>query len=463
MPEQMTLPVSEPTARALAVVEPEPPGGRAQPWMTGPVITALAMVVATFLHRGLQDVLPNKTFAVLLLATILATVVWASRTPTRLQGFGAVEWAMAAYLLWNVYSMFAQHEYPAVNPTTGVSHSVGQFIMVATGIPLVMYVVGRYTFDRTWAVRSLLWTIVILAAYSAAMSILPVTGPKSWVWPRFIVDGSLIPGVDTWAGRAIGVFNQPVLNGMILVLGFTVAMLLASRRDEPSWRRWVALATALACGVGIYLTYTRAVWMGAAAALILGALLAKGYRRGFIVTIGFVAIAIATNWSRFTSSDRAAGGVGSEGEVEDRLNMIQTAIWAAERKPLMGWGILRFEAVNTFHHQQWTPETPFIRGYGIVSHQNEFGILAELGLVGLGLWIAIILLIAHRLLKAYQTLPDDDLCGKPLVLVAISAFVILLISGLTVDLRFFDFTGSLIFLVVGAAVGWSDRLRRGNG
>jgi hypothetical protein len=86
-----------------------------------------------------------------------------------------------------------------------------------------------------------------------------------------------------------------------------------------------------------------------------------------------------------------------------------------------------------------------------------------LGLVGLGLWIAIILLIAHRLIQAYQTLPDDDLCGKPLVLVAISAFVILLISGLTVDLRFFDFTGSLIYLIVGAAVGWSDRLRRNNG
>ena len=66
--------------------------------------------------------------------------------------------------------------------------------MVATVIPFVMYVVGRYTFDRTAAVRILLWTILALAAYSAAVSILQFTGPTELVWPRFIVDGSLAPG-----------------------------------------------------------------------------------------------------------------------------------------------------------------------------------------------------------------------------------------------------------------------------
>ena len=456
----MITPVSNPIAGSIYA---EMPDGRTRPWLSGPVIAAIVMLVTTFLHRALQDVLPNKTFAVLLVATILVTAIWMDRTSTRLRGIGAVEWAMTGYIGWNVYSMFAPHEYPAGNPLTGASHSVGQFIMVATVIPLVMYVVGRYCFDQAAAVRLLLWVILMLGAYAATMSILPFTGPKSLVWPRFIVDGSLVPGVDTWADRAIGVFNQPVVNGIVLVLGFSVAMLLVSRRDEPSWRRWVALATAVACGYGIYLTYTRAVWMSAAAVLVVGAVLAKGYRRGFIVVIGLVTCVIAANWSQFTSSDRAAGGVGSEGEVEDRLNMIQTAIWAAERKPVMGWGILRFEAVNTFHHQQWAPETPFIRGYGIVSHQNEFGILAELGLVGLGLWLAILLLIAYKLVQAYRTLPDDDLCGKPLALVAISAFIVLVLSGLTVDLRFFDFSAALIYLVVGVAVGWSDRLGRSRG
>ncbi len=116
--------------------------------------------------------------------------------------------------------------------------------------------------------------------------------------------------------------------------------------------------------------------------------------------------------------------------------MIQTALWAAAQKPIAGWGIGRFQAVNTYHHQQWAPDIPWIRGYGIVLARNELGILAELGLIGLALWICVLALIAYRLWDAYRTLPDDDLCGKPLAVTAIMALAILLCTGLTVELRF---------------------------
>jgi hypothetical protein len=33
-------------------------------------------------------------------------------------------------------------------------------------------------------------------------------------------------------------------------------------------------------------------------------------------------------------------------------------------------------------------------------------------------------------------------------------------SGLTVDLRLFDFPAVMVFLLVGVAVGWSDRHKR---
>ena len=69
-------------------------------------------------------------------------------------------------------------------------------------------------------------------------------------------------------------------------------------------------------------------------------------------------------------------------------------------------------------------------------------------------------LIAYRLWDAYRTLPDDDLCGKPLAVTAIMAMAILVCSGLTVDLRFFDFPTATTFLLAGIAIGWSDRHKR---
>lgn len=453
---QEITPESAPTTGSIALAGGKAEGHRPEGWLNIPVLLALTMLVATYLHLALEDLLPNKTFVGLLVVLIIATTVWIDRTSTRLCGIGPIECAMALYLLWNVYSMFALHRYEASRPLTGEPFSVARFIMIGTVIPFVMYVVGRFAFDRAAAVRALLWTILAMAAYSAWVSIVPFTGPPDLVWPRFIVDGSLPPD-ETWIGRAIGVFNQPVVNGLTLALGFTVALLVMGRRTEPPVLRWLALIIGVACVWGMYLTHTRAVWLSGAIILIIGAVLARGHRTPYVAGLGFCVALIAMNWSVFTSSDREAGGVGSTEELEDRLNTTQTSLWAIGQRPITGWGIGRFQAVNTYHHQQWSPETPWIRGYGIASHGNELGILVELGAVGLLLWVAVLALIAYRLWDAFRTLPSDDLCGKPLALLAIIAMVTLVGTGLTVDLRFFEFPPATAFLLVGIAIGWSDR------
>jgi O-antigen ligase len=431
--------------------------------LVSPVVATIGLLTTLFLRLPLQsqDLFPTELFWAALAVLVIATVLWMDRNPTRLRGIGAVEWAMGLYLMWNVYSMFAPHKYPAGDVLVdGVSEeftfSVPMYIVIGTLIPFVMYIVGRYTFDRAAAVQAALWTILTVAAYSAAMSILPTTGPTGLVWPRYIL------AVDTpaWVGRAVGVVNHPVGNGMVLALGFAIAMLLLGRRSEPAWRKCVGFAVAVACGFGIYLTYTRAAWLSAVAVLVIGATLAKGFRKGFTMVLCLVLALTVINWSVFTSADREAGGVGSTTEVDARLNDNQTALWAAAQEPLTGWGIGRFQTVNAYHHQQWSLDTPWRSGYGDASHENELAILAELGAIGLALWICVLALIAYRLWDAYRTFPDNDPWGKPLTVLAIMAFAILLCSGLTVDLRFLEFPPAAIFLLAGITVGWSDRHKR---
>jgi O-antigen ligase len=433
--------------------------------ITSPINSTFLLLVVLFMRQPLKSVhVPtNLLFKIVLGLVIVATVLWIGhRGQGRLRGIGPVEWAMTLYLLWNVYSMLAPHEYspgplvPGGNlkvlPTE--PFSVSSFIGFAAVVPFVFYFLGRYTFDRTAAVRTALWAFLALAAYSAAMSILPFTGPTTWVWPQYILHD------PNWSDRAVGVFAQPVENGMVLALGFAVALLLLSRPSEPTVLRLFALMVAPACLYGIYLTHTRAIWLSALVMLIIGAALAKGFRTGFIAALCLVIAMVIVKWSAFSSAKREAGGVASVTEIQDRLNINQTALWAATQKPLTGWGIGRFYAVNTYHHQQWSLATPWIRGYGDSAHLNELGILAELGLIGLAFWICVLVLIARQLWRAYRTLPNGDLCGQPLVVVAIIAFAILLSNELGSDLRFYGFPIAAIFLIVGIAVGWSDPLRR---
>jgi O-antigen ligase len=422
--------------------------------LSSPVFAAIVLLLTTFVRLAIPSHAFVSARPVLLILGLLtiSTALWFDRTRSRVRGVGAVEWTMALYLGWSIFSMFAHHRYPPgdqLNPAA--AFSVPSFIVNATVIPFVLYVVGRFTFDRIAAVRLLLWTLLVLAGYSAAMSIMQFTGPSDLVWPRFIVDA------PNWPGRAGGVFNHPVINGMVLTVGFAVAMSLMSQRSEPRWRKWLAFVVAGACGYGIYLTYTRAAWLSAVAVLVIGVLLARGFRTGFVAVLCLVLSLVGLNWSVFTSTDREAGGVASVSEVDDRLNIIATALHAAAEKPIVGWGIGRFQAVNTYQHQQWSLDTPWINGYGIVAHQNEMGILTELGLIGVLLWIGVLALLARRLWIAYRTLPDNDLCGKPLAVTAIAAFAVLICTGLTVDYRLFDFPTAAIFLLVGIVTGWGDR------
>jgi O-antigen ligase len=427
---------------------------------------AIILIIVLGLGYAIPKVLPIDTFWIVFAGVVAAFVLWMDRNPDRPRGMDAIEWAMALYLAWNLYSMISPHEYTMHNAFTG--HAIAGAQQVAAGpplvvwrlivvqmlLPLVLYRVGRQTFDRAAVVRALLWAILILAAYSAVMSIMQFSGPTALVWPRFMLDPR------NWPGRAAGVFRQPVVNGWLLAFGLAVAMLFLSRRSEPTWRRRFAFVIAIACGYGIYLTHTRAAWVAGVVVLIIGALIARGYRKGFIVSICLVASVVAVNWSVFTSSDRKTGGVGSMNEVNDRLNADQTALWAFDQKPFAGWGIGRFRQVNSYHHQQWAPDVPWIRGYGIAAHESELGILAEVGVIGLALYICVLALVIRRLWTAYRTLPDHDLCGKPLAVTVIMAIAALICSGFTIDLRLVDFPMFPVFLLAGITIGWSDRYQR---
>ncbi|WP_342660666.1 hypothetical protein Rruber_01002 [Rhodococcus ruber] len=416
-----------------------------------PVVALFLLLLTTFLRVALPPILPVDPFVLAYAGVIAALGIWMYTTSAADVRVGAVEAAMALYVVWNIGSILASHRYLATVPVTGASLSVVRFVLTGVLIPFTAYLVGRYVFVRVSAIRALLWIIAVLAAYSAAVSIMQFLGPKALVWPRYIVTAPI------WEGRAVGIFNQPVVNGMVLILGFVVALVLSSERTEPRFRRLCAAAVAGACAYGVYFTHTRAVWLGLALVVVAGMLWARGFRTGFVLAATTAVIAIATNWQRFTGTDRSAGGIGSPAEVQDRLNTAGTALWAIGQRPLTGWGIGRFTAVNTYHHKQWSPEVPWIRGFAISSHFNELGIAAELGLIGLGLWIAVVVLLAVRLFRAYRILPEYGLDGRRMALLGLLGLLVMAITGLTVDLRFFDFPNAAVMVLIGVAIGCADR------
>ncbi len=301
--------------------------------------------------------------------------------------------------------------------------------------------------------RWLLWTTVGMSAYSAWISIMQFHGPRFLVWPKYVVDA------PAWEGRANGVFNQPVTNGLILVMGFVVCLFLASRPGTERRIKWLLYGVAAASAYAVYLTHTRAALLALIVVIGLGIVFAAGWRRGWVVFAALGLAAVAANASTIFSSDRSAGGVGSSTEVYDRLNLMATAFQATMEHPILGIGIARFQVYNTYHHLAWSQHVDWNRGYGIVSHENESGIAAELGIPGLILWLAVLASVMWLLWRATRELPRDTFLGAPLAFVGAIAIIVMVVNGTTVDLRILDFAMLLPFIFAGMVAGQLERHR----
>lgn len=417
--------------------------------LNSPVLAMVLLLVTLFFRQAFKiEALPAEPFLFAFAGVLGAGAIALTRRTSHAPQFGPVEAAMALFIIWCIGSALIPHTYPEDDGSPSY-----YFIITSTLIPFTLYVIGRVVFERERAVRVLLGTVVGFFAYSILVSIMQFHAP-SLVWPQYIVQ---FPDGDAWSDRAVGIFANPVENGFMLVVGFLVSLHLA-RQDGARIAARIGLY--LLCFVSlyaIYLTHTRIVWLIFGLALMVGTTLLPRMRVICLPIMVVTTAAVAVNWASFVSDDRDAGGVTSSHEIDDRLNMIATAWWALGEHPVLGWGIGRFISVNTYHHQQWSQDVPWFRGYGIVSHFNELGIATELGLIGLVLWLAILFLLSRSVLRAVRTLPREGVAGRDLAVLAAVVFFFWIITGLTVDLRYLGFMSALVMLLVGVVVGAADR------
>jgi O-antigen ligase len=159
-------------------------------------------------------------------------------------------------------------------------------------------------------------------------------------------------------------------------------------------RRVVRVACALvllSCAAGIIFTLTRAIWLGTALAAVATLLVVKELRRFLIPAVGLalvavLAVVVLVPGFATTASDRTS----DQHPVWDRLNTNAAAVRVVEHRPLGGVGWQRFVDVNPDYVRQ--ADTYPITGTDIEVHNVFLGRAAELGLPGLFLYLAALVL-----------------------------------------------------------------------
>ena len=266
-------------------------------------------------------------------------------------------------------------------------------------LPFVLFTIGPVVYSTPAARRILLAALVGLGAYLGLTSFFQIVGPQALVFPRYILD----PDIGIHVGRARGPFAQAAVNGFAMFVCGCAAM-VAMR----TWKRghmFAAGVTAI-CAFGLFLTLQRSIWVGASIAVIVTLVAVRDLRRFVVpVMVGtFLAVTIALSVVPGLA-EKAQERRESEGTVYDRRNLNTAAVRMLADNPLLGVGWANFTEHNDQYYKL-NENYPLGVPKGLIAHNVFLSNAAELGLIGVTLWIAAILTVIYEVFTAR---PPPDL------------------------------------------------------
>lgn len=198
----------------------------------------------------------------------------------------------------------------------------------------------------------------------------------------------------TLFGRAIGPFIYGNPNDLaahtILVLGPALALWTGAPRGSPI--RWVALASAALLTLVIVLTESRGAFV-ALGVMALPTTITLVRRRpraiaGVAAVLGLVLyLAPASFWARMQGLRKATsvatiGEMDPEGSARQRFAVLQTATRIIRDHPVLGVGLGAYEVAQ----YRYNPSLGYLD-----THNTYLNVLAETGLPGLVLFLALII------------------------------------------------------------------------
>jgi O-antigen ligase len=247
--------------------------------------------------------------------------------------------------------------------------------------------------------------------------------------------------------RAVSTLANPGILGMFLGVGIVQALAVLTWGGPRSLRRLSVLT--LIVGVpGLLATLTRGPILATAVATVL--VLVFGHKRliGVAVTLSTV-IAIFALWPSIRATTVYQERGADTTTVRVRSGLQDWSLQLAEQKPVFGWGYGSFDRVKN------TSQLAAAGGMSITyllestSHNTYLTMLVETGAVGLLLYVLPFLILAGRgAARARARSPDSWIIAGTIA----SLFVIVL-SAVTLDLRFFSFAQMLPWVLLGILRG----------
>jgi len=267
------------------------------------------------------------------------------------------------------------------------------WFMQMFGIPMILLAALLWAQLPLNEVRGFTRAIGLLAAYLGVTCLLEAWGHYDWLIPAWIADPTLNVTIGT--GRVGGPLLQSEWNGLALGLIYCVLLGTAGLTATPTQRATKYLLGAL-CAASVYFTYTRAAWIGVAAASVAFIYRKRDSKR---TVLALLALIVVLGIAVFSGRQASARLEDSE-TAYFRVNIWAEGLHLAAEKPFFGHGFGTFGNLIAGYQGGLNslPETK-VSSEGTVAHNTLISIVVEEGLLGLALYCMVVVLIVGQAAK----------------------------------------------------------------
>lgn len=331
--------------------------------------------------------------------------------------------SMARFGFMEIYSEFARPSY-----------------IFQTGylIPFLSFFVAKYFLSSEEDILIVFRIFFWFGCYLVLLAFLEHYGLKRFVFPSYIVDPSVS---DLHLDRARGPFLNAAFNGLALNFAFICGLFVLPTVKGPKRLPYILLL--LAYAPAIYFTRTRSVYLHFLVTVLAVLFLYRtktSWWRLLPVLFLVAAIVVGANLHKLTSSSRESGGLGEMKEIYIRFGLAEKSRNMILENPISGVGLAQFRTGSLFMPSEVEYQ-----------HNHLIGMAVELGLPGLGIYLAMLLVIFRRLYVLADAIPDGVFLNVNFVLLLAVGLFMTLLNNVFVEPSLHLFAQLNFFVLAGIA------------
>lgn len=396
----------------------------------------------------LPDISIERVMFVFLLGIFFIEIFSGKR---RLLQFTGVEYSMILFCAFAIISMIWTGSIVKEGGRLGLGNFLSGYIF-----PFFMFFIGKNVYDSSEKREGFIKFIMLIGLYLVCTAFLEHFHINRLIWPRYILD----PSFGIHFERARGPFVQAAANGA--VLGFVLVgsfYFLIKTKVKNTWRL-ISLTLFILTPVAIFFTYTRAAWLAALAGFSLIFLFALRQRKlSSMAVIVILCVGLFIGLGFFLSHDAdplASQRALDKSPVYDRMNLYIAMVNMFKEHPIFGVGFGKFTEFSKDYFRN--VDGIRFQATELAGHDSFMGVLAEMGILGLGLIVSIYLFILRKSIGLYKKLQNN---AKDTTLIAVfwAVMAVFIVNSIFIDMKYFEFINSIFFVFAGIICAWDRGLK----